>query len=148
MQTDILVEIVKGKLPRSKGRWYTRFIPLSSRPNLDEQLAAIRQLGESGDPPARVYLESLLQTETSNSVVGNYHKDVEADTTFYTHPQAGGALACALDYHTVRTGAIDLPYSENTYEHRRRQEVLNAINDAIHRIQNRTKTDSTAEPSH
>lgn len=64
-EVNELIIIADAKIKEWKGSWYTLFIPIPKRYNLEEQLEAIEKLGNSENERALAYISSLLKISSS-----------------------------------------------------------------------------------
>src|SRR3989344_3037990 len=94
-QVQRLIYIVDaGVNERRRGHWYTLWIRSKPYCNLDEQLDAIRQLGESMDRSALDYLRKLNERKVETLRMPGVPSE---DGSHVWYPHAKGELSKTLD---------------------------------------------------
>tara|TARA_Y100000310_G_scaffold310238_1_gene355260 strand:+ start:938 stop:1918 length:981 start_codon:yes stop_codon:yes gene_type:complete len=98
-----LIDVVEGGLKGHKRPWYAFGFRIEQHYDLDDQLAAIRQLGLSESPRALDYVKSLLVRKYRTSpVVGGFQEH-------YSRKNAKWGLAGALSVSLERVGGGEPP---------------------------------------
>ena len=138
-QVAQLINIANGgpQVMRSR-HWYTLGFPLRKREvfkhGLDEQLDAVRQLGNSSDREAVAFLEMLNQSEhhTNSS---NPHDSRDETYEDYFHPHAKGELGEVLRYSAVDIYDPDIGQIEKSNtKHPRFKEAQSTVEEALAKL--------------
>src|SRR3989344_4041777 len=85
LEVEKLIKIADANIKEWKRNWYTLFIPIPRRYNLEEQLEAIERLGNSESEKALEYLSNLSEK--------SYYKY----TRYYSHINLKGELRSRMN---------------------------------------------------
>lgn len=129
-----LVYMASGGFKVRKSYWYTLGIPVNVFYNLDEQLLAIKMLGQTKHPEALKYIDELAkeEEETETSCSGGPFPQMTTISVCHRHPRAEGALRSVLTTSCVFQYSSDgLNGGNQSYKHPRYWEALTVITEAI-----------------
>lgn len=136
-----LIEIANGSGTMELRRhWYSLWYPVTQvvyKASLDEQLEAIRHLGDSGDHRAAVFLKKLSTREGYDRGGRGYDRFSHVTNYRWCNPNANGPLREVLEtwgnvFFDEQIG--DSSYVWHGYEHPRHEEAKSILTAAIQRI--------------
>jgi hypothetical protein len=126
---DTLIRRADGAIKQWRAHWWSLGIPVPHRYGLDEQLAAIRELGRLDHPKARRYLQTINEErrQESTSVIGGTDRD---KFTITWHPHARGQLGRILRCHR-RSTLTPTSLTSSLERDSRREEVKSVLRKAL-----------------
>ncbi|MEN9626247.1 MAG: hypothetical protein RL557_575 [archaeon] len=115
-EVDSLVYIADAGVKERRGHWYTLGIPINHHYGLEDQLEAIRTLGESRNKKALKYLEKLAEAGNEMIHIGGHilhpNDPPEGENYYFkVFPNAKGQLCGSLKHE------ISLGY-ENSFRYK------------------------------
>jgi len=125
-----LKKITEGGVKGKRGHWYTLGIRVEYYHGFEEQLDAIKKLGDSKDKEVLAYIK-LLEETTENTT---YNRWVWNNTTYH-HPNVKGELSHILD-HTAQWDTTGIVIDDMSPKH---GHALEIIRGAISKLENSLK---------